>query len=473
MRKFTQNQYIYFAVVLIILLLRANLCLADFTIEDERKLGREFYDQMEQHHLILKNEVLNSYVTRIGNLIQGHANKVPFEFHFSIIDSDAINAFNTPGGYVYINKGLISAAENEAELAAVIAHELGHANGRHVADMIEKSKKLNVATLAAIIAGAFLGGGGEATAAIAALSVAGASSLSLKFTREHEEEADRLGLGYLVAAGYYPEAMADFLKIMKRYESFSKSMPSYLQTHPGTDVRIFYIESLIAAQYPQKGEVQIIGNFSRMQALIPLDQLDLNNKYTELTESLKKNPDNVDLLYFLALVEDQLGQTSSALKDYLKALSLSPRDEDVLRNLGLIYVKMGEPGLGQSYLLRAAALNANDSDVTFALGKTYLDSGDYQKALDCFLKLEKRVMNDKDLYYQIAMAYGKLNNQGESHYYFGLHFRKEKKKESALFHFREALNYFPKDSQRSIAISQAIKDLESGGNQKPMGKAKP
>jgi len=472
MRKFTQNQYIYFVVILFILLFRASPCLADFTIEDERKLGREFYDQMEQHHLILKNEVLNGYVTKIGNLIQAQANKVPFEFHFVIIDSNAINAFNTPGGYVYINKGLISAAENEAELAAVIAHELGHANGRHVADMIEKSKKLNVATLAAIIAGAFLGGGGEATAAIAALSVAGASSLSLKFSREHEEEADRLGLGYLVAAGYHPAAMSDFLRILKRYEYYSKSMPSYLQTHPGTDVRIFYIDSLISTQYHQKGEMKIFGNFSRMQALITLDQDQLNNKYNELTGSLKKDPDDVDLLYFLALVEDQLGQTNSALKHYLKALSLSPRDEDVLKNIGLIYVKMGESYLAQDYLLRAASLNANDSDVTFALGKTYLDSGNYQKALDYFLKLENRSTNDYDLNYQIAMAYGKLNNQGESHYYFGLHFKKDKKKESALFHFREALNYFPKDSQRSIAINQAIKELETGGKQKPVEKLK-
>jgi len=472
MRKFTQNQYIYFAVVLLILLFRVSPCFADFTIEDERKLGREFYDQMEQHHLILKNEVLNGYVTKIGNLIQAQANKVPFEFHFVIIDSNAINAFNTPGGYVYINKGLISAAENEAELAAVIAHELGHANGRHVADMIEKSKKLNVATLAAIIAGAFLGGGGEATAAIAALSVAGASSLSLKFSREHEEEADRLGLSYLVAAGYDPAAMSNFLRILKQYEYYSKSMPSYLQTHPGTDVRIFYIDSLISTQYHQKGEMKIFGNFSRMQALITLDQDQLNNKYNELTESLKKDPDDVDLLYFLALVEDQLGQTNSALKHYLKALSLSPRDEDVLKNIGLIYVKMGESYLAQDYLLRAASLNANDSDVTFALGKTYLDSGNYQKALDYFLKLENRSTNDYDLNYQIAMAYGKLNNQGESHYYFGLHFKKDKKKESALFHFREALNYFPKDSQRSIAINQAIKELETGGKQKPVEKLK-
>ncbi len=462
MRKFTQNQYIYFAFALLILLFRVNICYAEFTIEDERKLGKEFHEMMEQSHMIFKNEVLNDYINKIGNLIQAQANKVPFEFHFYIVDSNAINAFNTPGGYVYINKGLILAAENEAELAAVLAHELGHANGRHVADMIEKSQKINIATLAAIIAGAFLGGGGEATAAIAAFSVAGASSLSLKFSREHEEEADRLGLSYLSSAGYYPAAMADFLKVMKRYEYFSKTMPSYLQTHPGTDNRIFYIDSLILTQYHQKGEKSIIGNFSRMQTLIPLDQLELNNKYNELTESLKKNPNNVDLLYSLALVEDQLGQTSTALQHYQTALSFSPQDEDILKNIGLIYLKMGKADLAQNYLLQAENLNSRNDEVNLALGKAYFALGNYKNALDCYLKLKDKTFDEEDLNYFIAMTYGKLNNQGESHYYFGLYFKKAKKKESALFHFREALNYFPQGSERNAAINQAIKDVESG-----------
>ena len=301
---------------------------------------------------------------------------------------------HTPGGYIYINKGLINVVENEGELAGVIAHEIGHANARHVASLIEKSQKLNIATLAAIIAGAFLGGGGEATAAIAAFSVAGSSSLTLKFMREHEEEADRLGISYLVSAGYYPAAMVDFLKIMKQYEFFSKTIPSYLQTHPGTDDRIFYLDSLILTQYHQKGVKNIIGNLSRMQALISLDMADLNTKYKQLEESLKKDPNNIDLLYTLALAEDQLGQTNSALNHYQKALSLSPQDEDVLKNIGLIYLKMGKADLAQDYLLRAANLNANNDEVTLALGKAYFALGKYQNALDCYLKLKDKAFDD-------------------------------------------------------------------------------
>jgi len=473
MRKFTQNQHICFVIIIFIMLFRVSPCLAEFTLEDERKVGKEFYDKIKEQKLIYKNENLNNYITNIGNLILEQTRKAPFNFRFSIVDSDAINAFATPGGYIYINKGLILAAENEAELAGVIAHEIGHANARHVASIIEKSQKLSVATLAAIIAGAFLGGGGEAAAAIAAFSVAGASSLTLKYTRAHEEEADRMGLNYLVSAGYYPAAMIDFLKIMKQHEFLSKTMPSYLLTHPGTDDRIYYMDSLISTIYPQKGKKNIIGNLSRMQSLIPLDHSDLNTKYNELTESLKKDPGNVDLLYNLALIEDQLGQTNAALQHFQKALNFSPRDEDILKNIGLIYLKTGKADFAQDYLIRASSLNADSDEITFALGKAYFASGKYQNALDCYLKLKNKTLDSEDINYFIAMTYGKLNNKGESHYHFGLYFKKEGKKESSLFHFKEALNYFPQGSERSNNINQEIKDWESNKKLKtPMEKPK-
>jgi len=461
MRKLLQNQYISFAVLFLLIFFRTSNCCAEFTIDDEKKLGKEFYDKLEKNHFLLENKRLNDYINQIGNLILAQSKKAPFAFHFSIVNSNAINAFATPGGYIYINKGLISVAENEGELAGVIAHEIGHANARHIASIIEKSQKLNIATLAAIIAGAFLGGGGEATAAIAAFAVAGSSSLTLKYMREHEEEADRLGITYLVSAGYYPGAMVDFLKIIKQYEFISKTMPSYLMTHPGTDQRIFYLDSLILTKYHQTGAKDIVGNLKRMQTLISLNEADLDARQRQLKDALSKNPENVDLLYALALVEDKLGQTSSALEYFQKALSLSPRDEDVLKNIGLMYLKMGKADLALNYFQRAANLDTNNDEVILALGKTYFALGNYQKALDCFLKLENSTFDDVDINYHIAMAYGKLNNQGESHYYFGLYFKKAKKKESALFHFKEALKYFSPGSERTGTINKEIKELES------------
>ncbi len=458
--KIMQNRSIYIIFMLFILLFRAGFCCAEFTIDDEKKLGKEFYDKLAKHNLLLEKKPLNEYINKIGNLVLDGNRQVPFEFHFSIVNSSAINAFATPGGYIYINKGLINAVENEGELAGVIAHEISHANARHIASIIDKSQKLNIATLAAVLAAALLGGGGEATAAIAAFSVAGAASLSLKYSREHEEEADRIGIEYLVKAGYYPDAMVDFLKIMKKYEFLSKSMPSYLLTHPGTDERIFYLDNIIQTKYRQRGLKNIVGNLSRMQALIFLDGDDINARYKQLKESLTKEPDNIDLLYATGLIEDRLGQTNEALEHYQKALGLSPQDEDVLKNLGLMYLKLGKAQEAKTYLLRAANIKADSDEVTLALGKVYDALGEYRNALDYYLKLENADLGNVDVRYYIAMAYGKLNNQGESHYYFGIYFKKMKKKDSALFHYKEALRYFPPDSERAAVINQEIKDLK-------------
>ena len=456
MRKFMQKQYIYSAVFIFLLLLNISPCFAAFTIDDEKKLGREFYDKMQEHRLILKNKVLKDYITKIGTRILAQSEKAPFNFNFYVVNSSAINAFATPGGYIYINKGLLSAAENEAQLAGVIAHEIGHANARHIASIIEKSQKLNMAAIAATLAGIFLGGGGDTSAAIAAFSLAGSSSMTLRYMREHEEEADRLGLDYLFRAGYDPGAMIDFLKIIKQHEFISKTMPSYLLTHPGTDNRIIYMDALIATQYRQTGAKNLIGNLIRIQTVIPLDSAELDKKIKELKRSLLNGPDNIDLLYYLAVMEDQAGQTDAALQHYQKALQLSPDDEDILRNIGLIYLNKGRVDLALEHLLRIK--NPQDETV-FALGKAYFAAGNYPKALDHYLRLKDKNFDDSDINYFLAMTNGKLNKQGDFHYYFGVYFKNSRKKESALFHFQEAVKYFPKDSERRQAIDQAIKDL--------------
>jgi len=356
MRKMLQNQYFYFFLVLALLLFATPNARAAFTIDDEKKMGKEIYEKLDQGNFLSRDQKLNAYVSEIGNRILAHSNKASFPYTFTVFNSSGINAFATPGGYVYINKGLITVVENEAQLAGVMAHEIAHANSRHVASIIEKSKKLNIAMLAGIIAGALLGGGGDASAALAMFSVAGAQTMSLKYQREHEEEADRLGISYLAHSGYYPAAMVEFLKIMKQYEFLSKTIPSYFLTHPGTDDRIFYLESLLQTEYRRSGgSANIVGNIVRMQALITPDAGDLNKRRGQLTEALATAPQNVDLLYALAIANDQLGRTNEALENLKKALALAPRDEDVLKSAGLLYLKTGNAELARFYLFRAFA----------------------------------------------------------------------------------------------------------------------
>lgn len=471
MCKMVQNQYFYFFLVGVLLFLATPNARAAFTIDDEKKMGREIYEKLDQGNFLSRDQKLNTYVSEIGNRILDHSNKASFPYKFSVFNSSGINAFATPGGYVYINKGLISVVENEAQLAGVMAHEIAHANSRHVASIIEKSKKLNIAMLAGIIAGALLGGGGDASAALAMFSVAGAQTMSLKYQREHEEEADRLGISYLAHSGYYPAAMVEFLKIMKQYEFLSKTIPSYFLTHPGTDDRIFYLESLLQTEYRRSGgSANIVGNIVRMQALITPDAGGLNKRRGELMESLAKNPQNVDLLYALAVTEDQLGRTGDALEHLTKALSLAPRDEDVLKSAGLIYLKTGNAELARFYLEKAAAIHPENDQTTLALGKAYFAEGDYAGALNYFLKLRHQSLEGEDINYHIAMSYGRLNQMADFHYYFGLYLKKENKTQSALFHFRKAMEYTTEGTPKAAAIAAAIDELSADKKKKPARK---
>ena len=132
----------------------------------------------------------------------------------------------------------------------------------------------------------------------------------------------------------------------------------------------------------------------------------------------------------------------------------------------MIYLKTGDAGQARAYLLQAAKSAPEDEEILLALGRAHYAAGDFHNALACFLKLRDKTSDDANVMYHIAMSYGKLNQAGESHYYFGLYFQKEKKSDSALFHFQKAQAYFPEGSPRASAIADAIRQLNAGKTKK-------
>lgn len=431
-----------------------------FTLEDEKKLGKEFHEKLEQSNVLLKNERINEYVNKIGQKIVSQSKNVPFEFKFSVIKSAAINAFATPGGYVYITRGLINLVENESELAGVIAHEVAHVNARHIASIIDKSQKLGMATLAAILAGAFLGGGGDLTAAVTSFSLAAATTLNLRYSREHEEEADRLGLYYLTRAGYNGSAMLDFLRAMRRYEFYSNSVPSYFLTHPGTDERIRYLDAALQTTYKEKRADIQIGNLKRIQTLLMFGERNLEKSLNYFQNELSKNQNDVDALYGIAVTYERLGNTSASLECFQKALSLAPDDYDILKDLGIVYFKLGRTADAVMTLRKAVSIEEENFDALFYLGMSYEALGDYAKSLAMYEKAMKKNPEDDELYRGMAVAYGKTQNPGLSHYYFGIYFKKKNKNESALFHFKAALKYFEESDEIRQNIEKEISQLE-------------
>lgn len=460
-------------VVIFFLIFSCRLVFASLTIEDEKKLGIEFYEKIEKSNIIYRNARVGEYITKIGRQIVAKIPTPLFDYRFSIINSSAINAFATPGGYVYVNMGLITLAENESELAGVLAHEIAHVSARHIADIVDKSTKINIASLAAILAGAFLGGSGDVTAAVASFSLATATSLNLKYSREHEEEADRLGLSYLVKAGYDGNATLDFLKIMRQYEFYSSNVPSYFLTHPGTDERIRYLDSLLQSRYGAGGSRSLFGQFKRIQTILLFEKKNFNENLKFFQLALDKNSEDLDSLYGLAVSQDKLGLTTLSLESFKKALKLAPDDSDILRDLGIVYLKSGHPGEAMQCLRKVVALDANDVVALSSLGKSYEADGNYLAAIQIYQQLVAKNSTDPEVFYSLAFAYGKMNNAGDSHYNFGIYFKKKDKWASSLFHFKEALKHFPPNSPQAKDIENQMKPPGSQDNKNELRQREP
>jgi predicted Zn-dependent protease len=216
-----------------------------YSTETEMKMGKQYAMMVEQTARLVQDPVINEYVNRIGqNLVRNSDAKVPFTI--KVIDSDEINAFALPGGFFYVNSGLILAADEEAELAGVMAHEIAHVAARHQMQQMTRLQYANMATIPLI----FVGSWGVYQAASLAINLALPVTF-MKFSRNFETEADYLGVQYMYKTGYDPQA---FISFFEKVEAKDKKKPGTLAkafaSHPPTPDRIEHTQAEIKRILP-------------------------------------------------------------------------------------------------------------------------------------------------------------------------------------------------------------------------------
>lgn len=231
--------------------------------EKEIALGRQLAAEVEQQAKMIDDPVITEYVNRVGQNIVLHSDaKIPFTI--KVIDTDDVNAFALPGGFFFVNKGLILAADNESELAGVMAHEIAHVAARHAMENQGKLTAINYGLMATIL----FGGGIAGAVAQNAGGIAQMMSF-LKFSRSAENEADSLGVQYLYAAGYDPTGMATmFEKLNAKNKKKPGTMAKIFASHPQSADRRDNSLALVA-RFPEKEEYVIsTSEFDRTKAYL-------------------------------------------------------------------------------------------------------------------------------------------------------------------------------------------------------------
>lgn len=205
--------------------------LSNLSDEQEVKLGRQINEQLVNNEITLsRNQQLNRYVDGIGQRLVPHSDRADIPYTFQVVKDDSVNAFATMGGFVYIHTGLMAAADNESELASVVAHEIGHITARHAVQQMKQR---------AIAQGLLSAAGLDESAAV---QIGVELAVSRPNSREDELEADKKGLDTLTKAGYAPLGMISF---MEKLQQQGGSPPSFLSTHPAVSDRIEILKAQI------------------------------------------------------------------------------------------------------------------------------------------------------------------------------------------------------------------------------------
>lgn len=231
-----------------------------YSLDKEVALGRQVAAEVDRQAKFIDDPVITEYINRVGQNIVLHSDaKVPFTI--KVLDSDDVNAFALPGGFFYVNKGLILAADNEAEIAGVMAHEIAHVAARHGVEQATKAQITNYAMIPLI----FVSGGlGQLVYQAAQIGVPLAF---LKFGRGAESEADTLGAQYTWAAGYDPNALVTFFeKLEKKEKSKPSTISKLFRSHPPTPDRISDVRVLLG-RFPERDEYTVsTSEFNRVKA---------------------------------------------------------------------------------------------------------------------------------------------------------------------------------------------------------------
>lgn len=379
--------------------------------QQEHQLGRAWLSLLRGQVSQLDDPLLKDYVESSVYRLSETSQLQDRRLEFVLLNSPQLNAFAAPGGIIGVNGGLFLHAQTEAEYASVMAHELAHLSQRHFARGLEAQQRMQLPIMAAMLAGivAAAAGAGDAGMATIMSTQAAAIQEQRRFSRQNEQEADRIGLVNLEKAGYNPRAMPMMFERLMRQYRYDAKPPEFLLTHPVSESRIADTRNR-AEQYPSKGREDSL-RYQLMRARVQLTYEETPGVAAKRFRAmLDENPGLDAARYGLVLAQMKSGQLREAGESLTPLLSKAP--DDIIYNLAQIEIDMAANRLDaaerrQQRLLALYPGNYPLQQMRIDLLLKQQRIRDAEQALDELLKTRAK---DPDVWYQVAEVRGLSGN---------------------------------------------------------------
>lgn len=378
-------------------------------IKDEKEMGRKFDTMLRASLAVVDDPEVSLYVNKVVTRLTAPMPPQPYTFKATVILHNSLNAFAVPGGYVYVFTGLLMNLDSEEQLAGVLAHELAHVTQRHVASRLERAQFLTLGSLLLAVAGIAVGGQGGGALAVGAMG-AGQSAM-LNYSRMDENEADHIGLQYLVAAGYPPTGMVGGFKILRQKNWMSgTNVPAYLSTHPAIGDRInglqARIQTMPKAVLDRKQDNR---QFLRVKTL-------LWGRYGDPQAALQRFAGKDALSRMGAgMVLARQNRVNEASAAFDQALAAAPNDPLVLREAGAFHYRKGDMDLAGDLLRKALRQDPRDYMAAFFYARMLDETGRAREAAPYYRDVLRAVPDDPEVHEAFSRSLGKTGDTANAY----------------------------------------------------------
>jgi len=388
---------------------------------DEYQIGRSIMRDLRNQNALLEDAETADYLQSLGARIGVAAQDGEQRLTFFAVRDRSINAFALPGGFIGIHSGLMLLSDSEAELAGVVAHEIGHVVQRHIARAVQAQGRSSIASIAGMLGAIIVGavtGNADAVPGIIAMGQGVAMQQQINFTRMEEHEADRVGIQFLAAAGYDPNGMAEFFATMMRQRGVSGTdIPPLLLTHPVDTVRLAEARSRIASmpQMPRRPDSESWAYIrERLRVLTSNNNNDLRRYYARERE---RQPDSDAVRYGAALVEMEAGNHEAAIA-LLEPLATSRPELPLLHAaLGQAQTAAGMTNEALATFEHALVLSPRNVPVTVRYSESLLRLEQPRKAHQVLLDLFNNVPPTPEQIRLIAVAANAAGDKADAYAY--------------------------------------------------------